>query len=417
MVRTALNSRLNAAQVKAPLKARLRVGLALTLLLAMVPPREAMAGATGGVPAAAQPAPAPDASKVAAEPQLTFAAFGDIPYLIKLPNGRTDDQVLAEDIAPALRRREDIPFVIHLGDLSRPETACFDSWLRKTQKFWQEKIVKPVFYTPGDNDWTDCDRQSLAVRQSELDRLQQLRKIFFGTPKTFTPAWQLGEVQRILAADPGFAEPQNTLGAIRSVLAMGPKQFAQEWRYESQPELPENAIWWRRGVLFVTLHNVSTNNGRTDILLDDPIKAIALVDERDRQNQRWLNRAFELARKPETRALVVATQLDPFGPAIKKEAPLTRCLSNPAYASFCRQLQALSGPLDKPVLLLQGDTNAYCLDQPFGQPKNLWRLNAPGDFKVVDAAVIKVFPTDAHQPFQVTGLLSGEAAPAVCDYR
>lgn len=385
---------------------RLRLCLGLTFLVSMVTPKATMVAAEI----------TSDSSQVASMPLMTFAAYGDIPYLINLPNGRTDYQVLTEDIAPALRRRDDIPFVIHLGDLSRPETACSDDWLRQTQTFWQEELVKPVFYTPGDNDWTDCDRESLTVRQSEIERLQQLRNIFFSSPKTVTPAWQLEEVQRILARDPEFSYPENSLAAIRRVLAMGPRQFAQEWRYESQPELPENAIWWRDGVLFVTVHMVSTDNGRTEILSDDPKRAIALVDERDRQNQQWLNRAFELAQKQDTKAVVVATQLDPFGSAIEQETPLSRCLSNPAYAGFCRQVQTLSGALGKPVLLLHGDTNAYCLDQPFDNSENLWRLNAPGDFQYVDAAVIKVFPADLNQPFQVTGLLSGEAAPTICDY-
>jgi hypothetical protein len=161
----------------------------------------------------------------------------------------------------------------------------------------------------------------------------------------------------------------------------------------------------------------STDNGRTEILIDDPKQAIALVDERDRQNQRWLNRAFELAQRQDTKAVVVATQLDPFGRAINQETPLSRCLSNPAYAGFCNQVESLAEGLGKPVLLLHGDTNAYCLDQPFDHSKNLWRLNAPGDFKYVDAVVIKVFPTDLDQPFQVTGLLSGTTPPAVCDYQ
>jgi hypothetical protein len=45
---------------------------------------------------------------------------------------------------------------------------------------------------------------------------------------------------------------------------------------------------------------------------------------------------------------------------------------------------------------IHGDTNAYCLDQPFDHSKNLWRLHAPGDFKYVDVVVIKVFPTDVY---------------------
>jgi hypothetical protein len=390
---------------------RLKITLFLLLMFSMVAPKAAMAGSPG------EEKGLPDFSRAGPTPLTTFAAYGDIPYIIKLPNGRTDEEVLNEEIAPTLRRRDDISFIIHLGDLSRPEYACTDEWLRQTSTFWKQKLVKPVFYTPGDNDWADCDRKNLAVRQSEYERLQHLRDILFGSPKTVSPTWQLEETQRILNRDPQLAHPEKSLEAIRKVLAMDPAQFAKEWRYESQPQQPENAIWWRDGVLFVTVHKISTDDGRSEIFLDDPSKAIALVEERDRRNQQWLNRAFNLAKGEEIKALVVATQLDPFGPAPKSRTALAQCLSNPAYAGFCRQIQGLSRSLAKPVLLLHGDTNGYCLDKPFGNSLNLWRLNAPGDFKYVDAAVIKVFPADPTQPFHVTGLLSGVTPPAVCDYR
>jgi len=389
---------------------RWRSGLVLMSLFALVTPMAARAKSPG--PAAM----APDAPRASSQPLMSFAAYGDIPYEIKLPNGRTDDQVLVEDIAPALRRREDIPFVINLGDLGRPESTCHDGWLRKTKVFWETKIVKPVFYTPGDNDWADCDRPNLSVRQSETERLQHLRNIFFGSPKNVSSVWKLEEVQAILARDPQLTYPVISLDAIRRIVAMNSDEFARDWRYETQPELPENAIWMRDGVLFVTLHYVSTDNGRSEVLIDDPIKTIALVEERDRQNQRWLNHALDRALQRNVKALVVATQLDPFGPAKQQETSLGHCLNNPAYAGFCRQLQALAGAFGKPVLLLHGDTNAYCLDQPFSQTKNFWRLNAPGDFKVVDASLIKVFPDDLNHPFQATGLLSGAPAPAICDY-
>jgi hypothetical protein len=390
--------------------------------LALVAPRAAISGA----PAKEEGSPGPTPS--GAKPLMTFAAYGDIPYLIKLPDGRTDNEVLTTEIAPALRQRNDIPFIIHLGDLSRPENACSDEWLQQTNNFWKQKLVKPVFYTPGDNEWTDCDRKSLKAPQSEYARLNSVRNILFGAPKTVSPTWQLEQTQQILSQDPGFSRPEESLEAIRKVLAMGPKEFAEEWRYENQPQQPENAIWWRDGVLFVTVHKVSTDDGRSEILLDDPRKAIALVDQRDRLNQQWLNRAFALAKKQDAKAVVIATQLDPFDPGsesknkteteAKTEAKtvLSHCLANPAYAGFCRQIESLSAGFGKPVLLLHGDTNAYCLDKPFGSAQNIWRLNAPGDYKVIDAVVIKVAPDDAAQPFQATGLLSGKPAPAVCDY-
>jgi len=389
---------------------RKRSWLVLMLFFALVFPRATRAEAP------AKAAIPPDSPPRPAQPQLTFAAYGDIPYEIKLPNGRTDDQVLFEDITPALRQRQDIPFIINLGDLGRTESTCNNNWLRKTQVFWETKLVIPVFYTPGDNDWADCDRLNLKVRQSENGRLQHLRNIFFSRPKNVTPVWKLEQVQAILARNPQLKYPDTTLEAIRRVVAMDPSQFARDWHYETEPELPENAIWMRNGVLFVTLHFISTDNGRSEIYIDDPKKALALVDERDRQDKRWLNRAFEQAKQLNAKAVVVATQLDPFGPEKKQETSLAHCLSNPAYAGLCRQVETLAAAWGKPVLFLHGDTNAYCLDQPFQQTKNIWRLNAPGDYKYIDASVIKVFPEDPTHPFQATGLLSGEPAPAVCDY-
>jgi len=309
---------------------------------------------------------------------ISFAAYGDMPYRVKMPDGRTDEQVLVEDIAPRIRRRADIPFVIHVGDVGRPEFACNDAWLEKTKLFWQNDIIKPVFYTPGDNEWTDCDRQGLAVRASKLERLDAIRRIFFSQPK-----------------------------------AIGP-----EWRHEQQPSQPENGTWWYQRVRFVTQHLVSKDNGRKQVLLDDPELSIRLADERDERNRIWLDRAFGMAKAEDAAALVVAMQLDPFGAPDGKNDPLTRCLNKPAYAGFCSHLQDLASRLDKPVLLIHGDTNAYCLDQPFSvadAPK-LWRLNAPGDYKVIDAAVISFDSTSSDAPFKVTGILSGESTPQVCDY-
>ena len=309
---------------------------------------------------------------------VIFAAYGDMPYMVKLPDGRTDEEVLLQDIAPKIRNNANIPFVIHVGDLGKPQYACSDAWLEKTKSFWQQELRKPVFYTPGDNDWTDCDRKKLQEPKSELARLDAIRRIFFKQPMT-------------LAAD---------------------------WRYEQQRSLPENQTWQYRGIRFVTQHIVNSDNGRREILLDDPQHALQLVEQRDRENKIWLDHAFDLARNPETRAVVVAMQVDPFGPPDGDRDAMARCIGKLAYGSFCQHLESLASSLDKPVLLVHGDTNAYCLDQPFDRVKvpKLWRLNTPGDFKVIDAALIAFDPANNIHPFGVTGVLSGNPAPQTCDY-
>ena len=313
---------------------------------------------------------------VIAPPAFAFAAYGDMPYRVIAPDGRTDEQVLIQSIAPKIRLREDIPFVIHLGDLGRPEYACTDSWLEQTKAFWENDLVKPVFYTPGDNDWTDCDRSYLLAPTSELERLAVIRKMFFSQPSKLAPAW----------------------------------------RYEQQLSLPENQTWWYGNIRFVTQHIVSTDNGRSEIYHDDPEAAIRLVDERDKQNQRWLDHAFEMAKQGDTSAIVVAMQVDPFGAPEGLEDAMSRCLKQPAYQEFCKHLQFLAIALDKPVLVIHGDTGAYCLDQPLPLAPKFWRLNAPGDVDVIDASVVTFDPADAAHPFKETGLLSGRPVPEVCVY-
>jgi len=180
----------------------------------------------------------------------------------------------------------------------------------------------------------------------------------------------------------------------------------------------ENAIWWYADVLFVTVHIVGTDNGRKQILRDDRTRATALVNERDEANRLWLERAFALAAQWQAAAVVVAMQVDLFGPPEGDADAFTRCKNRPPYAAVCEQLLLLAADLGKPVLLVHGDTNAYCLDQPFptSRAPGLWRLNAPGDFKVIDVAVVSINAADNAQPFAVTGLLSGQAAPQACDY-
>ena len=304
---------------------------------------------------------APQRVGLSAARPFQFVTYGDMPYGVTMPDGRSDAQVLADDIAPEIRRREDLPFVIHVGDLGRPEDVCTDVQLESSKRFWATAWRQPVFYTPGDNDWTDCDRPEVPVRTSELARLAAVRRIFFSPPPVLAPSWH----------------------------------------YVTQPAQPENALWWYAGVLFVTVHMVGTDNGRTGILRDNEEHARALATQR------------------EAAAVVIATQVDPFGPPQGHMDALSRCLHQPAYAAFCEQIFHLSATLGKPVLLIHGDTNAYCLDQPFPpeQAPRLWRLNAPGDFDVIDAAVVSINPARSSSPFAVTGLLSGQAAPQECHYR
>ena len=71
----------------------------------------------------------------------------------------------------------------------------------------------------------------------------------------------------------------------------------------------------------------------------------------------------------------------------------------------------------KPVLVIHGDTNAYCFQQQAAaEAENLWRLNGPGDYKLLDGAQVVFNANNTDSPFTVKTLLEGNSFPVSCDY-
>lgn len=301
-----------------------------------------------------------------------FIALGDMPY------GR--DQIATLEYIGTKIRDNDYPFVVHYGDVKGGDESCSDTLLTERRDVLYGLLPGRVFYTPGDNDWTDCDRAK-AGGFDELERLTRLREIFYSG-----------------SGLPSFPDRPVT---------------------RQSPAYPENARWEYDSIRFVTLHIVGSDNGRVEIDHSGVDAALAAVDARDAANLAWLEAAF--ANSQDAAAIVAFMQADPDEienwtqrrTACGLQTP-TNC--NP-YLTFLERLTALADDFDKPVLLVHGSTNRFCLDSGFGgwRARKLWRLNGPGDFVAIDAAVVHVDPA-APVPFQVHGLLSGDTVPG-CDRR
>ena len=315
-----------------------------------------------------------------AEPALKFVAIGDTPY------SETEKERLKGEITRAISAAG-VPFVVHYGDFEGGGEACTKPSFEQHRDDIYALLPGRVFFTPGDNDWTDCDREFLKPSVSELAALDWVRRLFFDKPLD-------------LPAD---------------------------WAYARQPGFPENARWIRGGVVFVTVHLVGTNNGRMQILKDDVNIALALVDARDQANRVWLETAFRVAKKVKARALVVVTQADVTDPQWEGACTLFNRSVCDAFTAFRGQLISETQefqPWDeppRPVLLVHGDTDPYCLDKRFGGDRapELWRLNAWGDSwsgneKPADATLITVQPEMADKPFLVETLLGKKAPDDVC---
>ena len=104
--------------------------------------------------------------------------WGDMPYsdvqaLTGVPN-------LIADM-----NSQHLAFTVHDGDLkagngtvgSTTPTTCTDALYDQALRFFNS-LEAPAIFTPGDNDWTDCDRASNGGFSSR-ERLDHERSVFF----------------------------------------------------------------------------------------------------------------------------------------------------------------------------------------------------------------------------------------------
>src|SRR5688572_3354367 len=106
----------------------------------------------------------------AAAASFSFAALGDMPYL--LPE---DFERFARLITRINAARP--AFTIHVGDIKPGNTRCSDEHFAKISEMFAT-FERPLIYTPGDNEWTDCHRPDNGG-YDPLERLAKLRELFF----------------------------------------------------------------------------------------------------------------------------------------------------------------------------------------------------------------------------------------------
>src|SRR5262249_49674958 len=189
-----------------------------------------------------------------------------------------------------------LAFTIHDGDLkagngtpgSTTPTICSDALYVQALGFFNS-LRAPAMLTPGDNDWTDCDRPSNGGFNS-LERLDHERALFFSTP------FSLG--QRKMRQEGQDASATRCKGFV-SGTATGTTE------YKDVPCV-ENRRWSHRGVTYVTLNIQGSCNNLCDTA-PDPKEFAA----RNAANIAWMHDAFRDARSRGSAALMIISQADP----------------------------------------------------------------------------------------------------------
>ncbi len=244
---------------------------------------------------AAQPPASSDA--------FSFAIIGDAPY-------KAREEPHFERMMERIDR-EDVAFVIHVGDIGAGRGACTDAgYERRARQF--DRSRHPMIYTPGDNEWVDCRSMGFDA----LERLARLREVFF--------------------------DDDQSLGLAKMTLEVQDDESAGCTKY------PENRAWSRAGIRFVTI-NVPGSNDNREFNAPSDAEARCRLDA----NRRWVARAAAAAASPGSRALVIAMQANPWF--------TTRRVFDEYLALFDRTARSLG----KPVLLIHGDTHNYQVDTPF----------------------------------------------------
>jgi hypothetical protein len=261
-----------------------------------------------------------------------FGIIGDTPY------SETEEAAL-EPVIDEINR-EDLAFVVHIGDIKSGGSRCSDE-LYQDRKVRFQRIRHPFVLLPGDNEWTDCHRAS-AGGYDPLERLAALRRIFHAGDLS------LGERPLPLARQ------------------------SQEPRYRAYRE---NVRWIRGDIAFVGINVPGSNNnlGRTPA-------ANAEHRERMSANFAWLDEAFRIAAAKELAAVVIMTQANPGLDFLG----ILRLGKPDGYAELRTALVAHALAFGKPVLFVHGDTHTYRVDHPFNDPAtgiaigNLKRLETFG---------------------------------------
>lgn len=252
------------------------------------------------------------------DPTHAFALVGDNPYA-------PADIPVFEALIRDVNGRDEVRWVVHLGDIRGADTTCSDETITARFDIYQQFDL-PFVYTPGDNDWFDCGGEAQGG-YDDYERLHYLRSLF-------------------------YPDPASTTGRR----TMPVRSQSEEAGYE---EYVENVMWTYGDIVYATVHLVA---------LTRPPTSADVASRRMDAAIAWIGRAFELARDSGSVGVFIATQADPWivsglPPLVRQMCPT--CAEGRAglerlHPVLVQNADAFSGQ----VVLAVGDTHVFRIDKP-----------------------------------------------------
>ncbi|HSV83874.1 MAG TPA: hypothetical protein VLK85_32150 [Ramlibacter sp.] len=258
--------------------------------------------------------------------------WGDLPY------SQLQEAVGVPNLVADMNAHK-LAFTVHNGDLKQGSDSPCDDALYQRAAGWFNALQGAAMFTPGDNDWTDCDRPSNGGFNAR-ERLDRERQVFFATPFSLGRQPMRQEVQ----AD------RLCLGQAGAVPCV------------------ENRRWTVGQVIYVTLNIPGSCNNLCDSA-PDPEEFRA----RNAANIKWLRESFAAATQTGAAALMVIAQANPgWDPSDPTRAPVrnarTLAQTDGAPDGFQEFLLALREQViafRRPVAYVHGDSHYFRIDKPF----------------------------------------------------
>jgi hypothetical protein len=270
--------------------------------------------------------------------EYAIGLWGDLPY----------SDIQATSGVPNLiadMNASNLEFSVHDGDLkagngtpgSATPTTCTDDLYTQALGYF-DSLDAAAMLTPGDNDWTDCDRASNGGFNS-LERLDHERRLFFSTPSSLGRHALQQEVQ---------ATP-DCLGSS------GPTPCV------------ENRRWTLKGVTYMTVNIQGSCNNLCDTA-PDPAEYAA----RTAADIAWLQQTFAEAKANGSAAVMIVGQANPgFDAADPTRAPLRNAKTlvetdgqPDGFHDFLTALRDQTIAFGKPVVYVHGDSHYFRVDKP-----------------------------------------------------
>lgn len=233
-----------------------------------------------------------------------FIVFGDMPY--RTPGDFKRLENLIADV-----NADEPAFSVHVGDVKSGLVNCSTNYFMTIRSYF-DSFDGALIYTPGDNGWADCDRM-LAGGYDTRERLAELRRIFFSQPHS---------------------------------LGRTPISLTRQAKGDGHPDMPENATWDYGGITFATIHMVGYDNN----LADDRKE----FETRNAADIAWIEAAFQHAAANSRAGIVLFFHADIFSAGAPKES----------FAGPIAAITAAAEAFGRPVLLINGDSHIYGIDNP-----------------------------------------------------